>query len=227
MAIHQNLKHLRQLSGLTQQQVADRVGLTRQAISSYESGRTRPDVEMLSRLAEIYGTDLSGVLYGVSWEQGKRRTLKLTAGVLLAAILLLTLAHSGAALLMNHLLPPSLAGGSSELLKGRLAVLNVREYLAHVGGVVSWGGCLVLFVLLMGMRRPPSCLWGMGIFLLSLLGTAACTLPFIPFDPVYLPADYLLISLETLPPFLLLLLFWPLHSLLQKWKSTHSPLKPK
>ena len=69
MDIHQNLKTLRQASGLTQQQAADRVGLTRQAISNYERGRTRPDVELLARLAEAYGADLPAVLYGCSREQ--------------------------------------------------------------------------------------------------------------------------------------------------------------
>ena len=42
MSIHQNLRQLRQLRGLTQEHVATQLGLTRQALSSYESGRTRP-----------------------------------------------------------------------------------------------------------------------------------------------------------------------------------------
>ena len=55
MTISQNLKDLRRLSGLTQEQVAEKVGLTRQAISSYESGRTQPDLDTL---------DLTGLLAG-------------------------------------------------------------------------------------------------------------------------------------------------------------------
>ena len=38
MTVHQNLRDLRQISGLTQEEAASRVGLTRQAISGYESG---------------------------------------------------------------------------------------------------------------------------------------------------------------------------------------------
>ena len=41
--IRENLKRLRTDRGLTQEQLAQRVHLTRQAISSYESGRTQPD----------------------------------------------------------------------------------------------------------------------------------------------------------------------------------------
>ena len=86
MDIHQNLKTLRQASGLTQQQAADRVGLTSQAISNYERGRTRPDVELLARLAEVYGADLPAVLYGCSREQRLLRVLKTAVTVLLAGI---------------------------------------------------------------------------------------------------------------------------------------------
>lgn len=39
MNIHQNLRQLRQMTGLTQQQAAEQVGITRQALSGYESGR--------------------------------------------------------------------------------------------------------------------------------------------------------------------------------------------
>ena len=69
MTIHETLRQLRQASGLTQEQVVQQIGLTRQALSSYESGRTRPDIETLMALAEIYGTDLEGLLYGQEKQQ--------------------------------------------------------------------------------------------------------------------------------------------------------------
>ena len=69
MTISQNLKDLRRLSSLTQEQVAEKVGLTRQAISSYESGRTQPDLAMLEKLAAVYGVELTDVLYGAGQRQ--------------------------------------------------------------------------------------------------------------------------------------------------------------
>ena len=54
MTINKNLRDVRQISGMTQEEVASRVGLTRQAISSYESGRTEPDLDMLIKLAGLY-----------------------------------------------------------------------------------------------------------------------------------------------------------------------------
>ena len=64
LSIKENLRDLRRLAGLTQEQVAQQVGLTRQAISSYESGRTQPDLDTLEALAKVYGAEITDVLYG-------------------------------------------------------------------------------------------------------------------------------------------------------------------
>ena len=62
--IHKNIKQLRLLRNLTQEDVAQKIGLTRQAISSYESGRTQPSVDLLMKFAEIYEVTLDDILYG-------------------------------------------------------------------------------------------------------------------------------------------------------------------
>lgn len=64
MGIETNLKNLRIKSGFTQRQIAERLNVTRQTISSYESGRTQPDVEMIEKLAAIYRVDISDIVYG-------------------------------------------------------------------------------------------------------------------------------------------------------------------
>ena len=80
MTIHENLRQLRLQRGLTQEQVAGQLNVTRQALSSYESGRTRPDIDTLMRLAAIYETDLEGILYGTDgrlvWSNRVRKTAK-------------------------------------------------------------------------------------------------------------------------------------------------------
>ncbi len=58
MTLGDNLRALRQRCKMTQQQAADRLGVTRQALSGYESNRTRPDIDRLQALAALYGTDL-------------------------------------------------------------------------------------------------------------------------------------------------------------------------
>ena len=90
MTIHNNLKELRKAKGLTQEQVAQQIGLTRQALSSYESGRTRPDAETLMKLAEIYSTDLDGILYGQEKRQKAARRIRVAAGITFVLLSLLT-----------------------------------------------------------------------------------------------------------------------------------------
>lgn len=47
--------HRRQLNDITQQELADRVGVTRQTILSIERGKYNPSVGLALRLAETFG----------------------------------------------------------------------------------------------------------------------------------------------------------------------------
>ena len=51
------LKKLRMEKGLTQQELADQIHVTRSAIAQWESGRRLPDFAMLPRLSETLGVD--------------------------------------------------------------------------------------------------------------------------------------------------------------------------
>ncbi len=50
----QKLKFLRKENGLTQKQIAERIGLAVSAVSSYESGARYPSYKVLVKLARIY-----------------------------------------------------------------------------------------------------------------------------------------------------------------------------
>lgn len=52
------LKTLRKGQKMTQQYVADKVGITRATLSNYEIDRRTPDLKTLRRLAEVYGVGL-------------------------------------------------------------------------------------------------------------------------------------------------------------------------
>ncbi|MCB1163740.1 MAG: helix-turn-helix transcriptional regulator [Candidatus Krumholzibacteriia bacterium] len=49
-----HLKRHRQAAELTQQELADRVGVTRQTIISIERGRYRPSIELALELARVF-----------------------------------------------------------------------------------------------------------------------------------------------------------------------------
>lgn len=53
-----NLAALRKMKRLTQEEVAERVGVTRQAVAKWESGETVPDLDRCKRLAELFDVSL-------------------------------------------------------------------------------------------------------------------------------------------------------------------------
>ncbi len=53
-----NLIHLRKIKQLTQEDVADKLGVTRQSVAKWESGETVPDLEKCRLLAELFGVTL-------------------------------------------------------------------------------------------------------------------------------------------------------------------------
>lgn len=85
-SIHTNLKELRTEKGLTQEEVGNRIGLTRQALSAYESGKRQPGIDILVKLAEIYEVDIETILYRQQRHSGKRRVKRIA--IVVAAIFL-------------------------------------------------------------------------------------------------------------------------------------------
>lgn len=53
-----NLIQLRKFNRLTQEQLAEKIGVTRQAIAKWEAGDTVPDLDKCKALAEIFGVSL-------------------------------------------------------------------------------------------------------------------------------------------------------------------------
>ena len=53
-----NLVQLRKLNSLTQEDVAEKLGVSRQAVAKWEAGETMPDLEKSRLLAELFGVSL-------------------------------------------------------------------------------------------------------------------------------------------------------------------------
>ena len=131
MSISNNLRQLRLNSGLTQEQVAEKIGVTRQALSSYESGRTRPDIDMLLRLSEVYGTDIDGVVYGQDRALKSLRIIKRIAFFLYAAIAGLTVVSSALLWSANRfyaIQPGQLSAEEKILLESRMRLTSAWEF---------------------------------------------------------------------------------------------------
>lgn len=57
-----NLLVLRNIHGFSQEELAERIGISRQAYAKWESGATVPDIEKCARLAEVYGTTIDSLI---------------------------------------------------------------------------------------------------------------------------------------------------------------------
>jgi len=59
-----NIRELRKKKGLTQDELAEQLFVTRQTISNYENGSTKPDPDTITKLAEILEADANTMFYG-------------------------------------------------------------------------------------------------------------------------------------------------------------------
>ena len=57
-----NLVILRNIKGLTQEAVAEAIGISRQSYSKWEQGETIPDVEKCDKLAKFYGVTIDSLV---------------------------------------------------------------------------------------------------------------------------------------------------------------------
>lgn len=53
-----NLVQLRKMNKMTQEGIAEKLGLTRQAVAKWEAGETVPDLDKCRLLAELFGVSL-------------------------------------------------------------------------------------------------------------------------------------------------------------------------
>ena len=60
--LKENLIILRRMNGFSQEQIAEKIGISRQAYAKWESGSTIPDIEKCSLLAGVYGISIDSLI---------------------------------------------------------------------------------------------------------------------------------------------------------------------
>ena len=102
MTIGNNIKKLRTAQGLTQDQLAERLFVTRQTISSWERSASHPSLEQLEAIAAALGEDVMTLLYGPKpkYQPSRKR-------VILVVVLL---ALAATALELGAVVPPQVEG---------------------------------------------------------------------------------------------------------------------
>lgn len=135
MKFEEKLIKLRRERGYSQEQLADLLGISRQAVSKWESGSTMPDINKLATLADLFGvtlddlirdrqeptagqTVLSATFYPSEYEYKSKRTLW---GLPLVHI------HTGRGL------------GMPRVAKGIVAIGDVAVGVVSLGGIAVGG----------------------------------------------------------------------------------------
>lgn len=60
-----NLKFFRKKYGYTQEQIAEKVGVSRQAVAKWERGEALPDIENVIALADVYAVTVDSLVRSV------------------------------------------------------------------------------------------------------------------------------------------------------------------
>ena len=125
MGLAENLKNARISKGLTQQQVADALGITKSTYSGYELGRREPDAIKLTKLSRLLGTSGDVLLEtGLGEDANKKNPSdaikKATEGMTTEDILL-KFARSAGLLNDNQ----DLSDDDFEMLKNVISILEV------------------------------------------------------------------------------------------------------
>lgn len=68
--ISENLILLRKRAGLSQEAVAERIGVSRQTVAKWENGESAPDIANCDRLAELFDLSLDDLVHAKFSEEG-------------------------------------------------------------------------------------------------------------------------------------------------------------
>ena len=82
MEIEKKLKDVRMQAGLTQEQVAEKIMVSRQTVSNWENGKSLPDIVSIMSLSDLYQISIDELLKG-----DKRMKEKMEKKILLSLII--------------------------------------------------------------------------------------------------------------------------------------------
>ena len=65
MNIADRIQHLRKSKGFSQEELADKIGVSRQAVSKWESEQSTPDLEKIIVMSDFFGVTTDYILKGI------------------------------------------------------------------------------------------------------------------------------------------------------------------
>jgi transcriptional regulator with XRE-family HTH domain len=88
MTIEERIQELRKKKGLSQEQLADVLGVSRQAVSKWEGGQSLPEIEKLIAMSELFEVTVDYILKGEasSAQDNKRRAAARLGSQIVSAV---------------------------------------------------------------------------------------------------------------------------------------------
>lgn len=219
--IGKNIKKIRSAKGMSQEELAKALYVTRQTVSNYENSRSKPDIDMLMKIAEILGTDVTMLIYGPKDAMDhKTEYRRLAIAVLITALFAILWAYCNQLdwiglqipimlkYLINLIVPPitMLTGGWSllQLLEIKMQIRRLSEQSRKRGRLILFLllGCFIVIPL-------PQTIWMIVVVVRSFLySSVQMTFPYIP---VYTPISMGMFKIIFQMPFVFAILggaFW-------------------
>lgn len=78
MKVGKFLQELRKEKGMTQEQLAEKMGVARRTVSRWETGSNMPDLDILIELSDLYAVDLREILSGERKSEPMNQEMKET-----------------------------------------------------------------------------------------------------------------------------------------------------
>ncbi len=86
--VGKNIRNMRTQNKMTQDELAEKLFVSRQTVSNYETGKSNPDIDMLVKIAEALNTDVNILIFGIPTPPGKKREyLKLIISISITLLL--------------------------------------------------------------------------------------------------------------------------------------------
>lgn len=175
MEFQNRLYRLRRERGVSQEELANVVGVSRQAVQKWESGASRPDMDNLTALADYFGVSLDYLIRGREQEPPQAASAR-TQGFPLRGIFLPFYEYKSSRTLCGLPLVHICFGLGRCRAKGVIACGNIATGLVAFGGLsaglISAGGLSLGLVALGGIAAGAVALGGLAIGLFALGGLA-------------------------------------------------------
>lgn len=169
MKLSDRIQNLRKTKGLSQEELAEALGVSRQAVSKWESGQSSPDLDKIVQLSEYFGVSTDHLLKGTELDpadnEGPNTAFILNAvatafdllSIVLSAFIWYETQEAGALIagfvflifaLMLHMIGSRWAKGKEELL------LKLRFWKVNIWLVLFLPLSLVYNILALGWPAP-------------------------------------------------------------------------